>query len=109
MPRNNSNSNTKKKTSSKKQNNIKETKTQKKDKQRKRPVTINAATTQTKPYFAKQPKDVYGSSYEYRMSQLCANDILKECPSTIRPEQYLCNYVTEQYGLLGWCRRVIVE
>ena len=89
--------------------NFKETKAQKKEKQRRKPPTVNATSAKTKPFFAKQPKDKYGDPYEYKMSRACANEILKECPSTVRPEQYLCDFVTEQYGLLGWCQRVLIE
>ena len=89
--------------------NFKETKNQKKEKQRRKPPTVNVTSAQTKPYFAKRPKDKYGDPYEYKMSRLCANEILKECPSTVRPEQYLCDFVTEQYGIMGWCTRVIIE
>lgn len=86
-----------------------DTKAQKKEKQRRKPPTLNITSAKTKPFFAKQPKDKYGDPYEYKMSRLCANEILKECPSNVRPEQYLCDFVTEQYGIMGWCTRVIIE
>lgn len=71
--------------------------------------TVKATTATTKPFFAKQPKNSTGYPYEYKMSRLCANEILRNCPSTVKPMQYLCDYVTEQYGLMGWCQRVIIE
>ena len=89
--------------------NFKDGKNQKKNKKGWRPPVVNADSGKTKPFYAKQPKDKYGDPYEYKMSRLCANEILKECPSNIKPQQYLCDFVTEQYGLLGWCQRVIIE
>lgn len=120
MPRNNGNTPDKKKNNFKNQKEtvgkypkknyaLKETKAQKKEKQRRRPPTMNATSGKTKLYFAKRPEDRYGDPYEYKMSRFCANEILRECPNTVRPEQYLCDFVTEQYGLLGWCQRVIIE
>lgn len=79
-----------------------------KKKNNQKPPTVNA-TTKKDAFVAKRPEGVYGRAYEYRMSKLCANEILKECPSRIRPQQYLCDFVTEQYGLMGWCCRVIIE
>ena len=87
----------------------KDNKNQRKEEQRKRPPTVNADSGKTKPFIAKKPEGKYGAPYEYKMSKLCANEILKECPSRIKPQQYLCDFVTEQYGLLGWCCKVIVE
>ena len=73
-----------------------------------KPPTVKATTKDDK-FMAKKPAGVYGRAYEYKMPRACANDILRECPSRTNPQQYLCDYVTEQYGLLGWCCRVIVE
>ena len=74
-----------------------------------RPPTVKPTSGKTKPFIGKQPEGKYGPAYEYKMSRGAANEILKECPSSIKPEQYLCNFVTEQYGLMGWCQRVIIE
>lgn len=51
-----------------------------------------------------------GRTYEYKMSPLCARDILKDRKGDDAkkdPQQYLCEYVTEQYGLLGTCIKVL--
>lgn len=68
-----------------------------------------SANNKVKLFFAKKPENIYGDPYEYQMSRECANDILKECPKNIHPQQYLCDFVTEQYGLIGWCQRVIIK
>lgn len=50
-----------------------------------------------------------GGQFEYKMPTGLYNDLLKECKKTKGGEAqtYLCNYVNEQYGLLGTCVRVI--
>lgn len=81
-----------------------------KSKQRKQAPTLTpTAATKQKPFLAKKPADKYGDPFEYKMSLACANDILRECPAKTRPEQYLCDYINEEYGLIGWCQRVIIE
>ena len=43
---------------------------------------------------------------EYVMSPECATDILATRNKSEQkgdPQQYLCNYVNEQYGLMGYC------
>lgn len=54
--------------------------------------------------------NVEGRAYEYKMSAECARNILKDRKGNDakkNPQQYLCEYVTEQYGLLGTCIRVL--
>ena len=54
--------------------------------------------------------NVEGRAYEYKMSAECAKNILKNrsgSDAKKNPQQYLCEYVTEQYGLLGTCIRVL--
>ena len=72
------------------------------------PPQVKADNGKTKPFIAKCPPGKCGPAYEYKMSRECANDILKECPSHTKPQQYLCDYVNEQYGLLGYCCKVII-
>lgn len=53
---------------------------------------------------------VEGRAYEYKMSAECAKAILKDRKGNDakkNPQQYLCEYVTEQYGLLGTCVKVL--
>ena len=53
--------------------------------------------------------DAIGPFYEYTMSKECVKDILsdrKGQDAKKHPAQYLCEYVTEQYGLKGTCVRV---
>lgn len=53
---------------------------------------------------------VEGRAYEYKMSAECAKNILKNrsgMDAKKNPQQYLCEYVTEQYGLLGTCIKVL--
>ena len=54
--------------------------------------------------------NVEGRAYEYKMSAECARNILKDRKGNDakkNPQQYLCEYVTEQYGLLGTCVKVL--
>lgn len=54
--------------------------------------------------------NVEGRAYEYKMSAECARNILKDRKGNDakkNPQQYLCEYVTEQYGLLGTCIKVL--
>ena len=115
MPRNDGNkspsketnkNNSKKPTNKGFQNNFRKPNDKKKGNQK--PPTVKPSTGH-ETFYAKRPAENYGRAYEYKMSRLCANEILKECPSRIKPQQYLCDYVTEQYGLMGWCCRVIIE
>ena len=117
MPRNDGNktqskatnkNNTKKPTNKGLQNNFGKPNDKNKKKNGQKPPTVKA-TTSFDTFVAKKPADKFGRAYEYKMSRLCANEILKECPSRMKPQQYLCDYVTEQYGLLGWCCKVIIE
>ncbi len=89
--------------------NYKMTKAQKKENQRHKPPTLNVTSAKTKVYYAKKPLDKYGDPFEYKMSKETANELLKECPTSIRPEQYLCDIINDEYGLRGWCQRVIIE
>lgn len=78
-------------------------------KKNKRNYTAPASVTKkAKKYVADRPEGVYGDPYEYKMSAECANDILRDAPRKVHPQAYLCQYVTEQYGLLGYCQSVII-
>jgi hypothetical protein len=57
------------------------------------------------------PTDAIGPFYEYTMSKECAADTLRDRrgeDAKKHPAQYLCEFVTEQYGLKGTCVRVNV-
>ena len=110
MPRNDGNTEKKKNNYTKNQKgnlkrNFKENNNKRNKRQWRAPI-VKADSGNTKPFIAKRPEDRYGDPYEYSMSRTCANDILKECPKNIKPQQYLCDFVTEQYGIMGYCQRV---
>lgn len=81
----------------------------KKNLKRNKKVTAPIQTTKAKKFVADMPEGKYGPAYEYKMCRSDANDILKECSLKVKPEQYLCDYVTDQYGLRGWCCGVIIS
>lgn len=105
MPRNDGQSKRPNQDNQKPRNSKENRKNQKKTKKFFQPVQ----TTQAKKFVAKMPEGRYGPAYEYKMNRVDANDVLRECPLTMKPEQYLCDYVTEQYGLRGWCCGVIID
>ena len=80
-----------------------------KNEQRKKTPIAAPTNVKAKPFIGKQPVDRYGAPFEYKMSIESANDILRECPKNVRPEQFLCDFVNNEHGLKGWCCRVIVE
>ena len=53
-----------------------------------------------------------GKNFEYKMSKGCAENILTDPITGKRlpgdPAKILCDFVNEQYGLLGTCVSVIV-
>jgi hypothetical protein len=56
----------------------------------------------------------YGNAYycdiEYKMSKLMASELLKTrkgAEQNMRPQQFLCKIVNEQFGVKGNCVRVI--
>ena len=61
-------------------------------------------TKKKKFYEPQQPAHMdKPGSFTYRMSKECANDILKARKGDdfrMSPQQFLCQYVNEQYGLL---------
>ena len=44
---------------------------------------------------------------EYKMSKEMAKMYLKNCPKNVKPQDYLCQIVDEQFGLKEKCIRVI--
>lgn len=51
-------------------------------------------------------------SIEYKMSDAMARELLKTRKGEeikMRPNDFLCKVVNEQFGLLGECKRVIRE
>lgn len=76
---------------------------------KKKPNT-HFASEQTARYF--YPKDSYvGKEYvEYRMPKASIIDLLNnrnKLEQKINPQKYLCDYVNNEYGLMGYCVRVI--
>ena len=56
-----------------------------------------------------KPTDAIGPFYEYQMSKESAKAILsdrKGVDAKKDARQYLCEYVTDQYGLMGTCVKV---
>ncbi len=67
-----------------------------------------SVSKKAKKYIADRPEGVSGDPYEYKMSAECAKDILRDAPKKVHPQAYLCQYITEQYGLRGYCQSVII-
>ena len=53
--------------------------------------------------------DVCAGVVEYTMSKLMADEIIKASKSQKTPQEILCEYVNSQYGLKGYCVKVIVD
>ena len=53
--------------------------------------------------------DVWAGVVEYTMSKLMADEIIKASKSQKTPQEILCEYVKSQYGLKGYCGKVIVD
>lgn len=51
--------------------------------------------------------DVMKGIVEYKMSKETAEIILKADKTKKAPQEVLCDYVNTQYGLLGYCVRVL--
>ena len=76
----------------------------------KKKVNTHFASEQTARYF--YPKDSYaGKEYvEYRMPKASIIDLLNnrnKLEQKINPQKYLCDYVNNECGLMGYCVRVI--
>ena len=52
---------------------------------------------------------IYRELIEFRMSKTCADDILRDADKTKSKQENLCNFVNTQYGLKGYCVRVLVD
>ena len=75
----------------------------------KKPNVKQAQAVRAKRQYV-QPKEIRaGGEFEYKMPIITYNDLLKECKKERGgdAQTYLCNYVNEQYYLLGTCVRVI--
>ena len=55
------------------------------------------------------PTYASGRPYEYKMPKGLAEFYLKQKPSNMKPMEFLCEVVTKEFGLLGWCCKVIIE
>lgn len=45
---------------------------------------------------------------EYKMDKALANQLIRQDNKKRRPQEVLCDYVNTEYGLLGYCVRVII-
>ena len=52
---------------------------------------------------------IYRELVEFRMSKACADDILRDADKTKSRQENLCEFVNTQYGLKGYCVRVLVD
>ena len=55
------------------------------------------------------PADVYAEPIEYKMSKQMADGIIKDAKGKGNPQVLLCDFVNTQFGLKGYCVRVIVS
>lgn len=55
------------------------------------------------------PTYASGRPYEYKMPKGLAEFYLKQKPANMKPMEFLCEVVTKEFGLLGWCCKVIIE
>lgn len=55
------------------------------------------------------PAYASGHSYEYKMPKDMAKFYIKQKPVNMKPMEFLCEVVTKEFGLLGWCCKVIIE
>lgn len=58
-------------------------------------------------------KEFYQEEVSYSMSALMAKELLDQRKGVeekkMRPQEYLCQVVNEQFGLKGYCIEVIIE
>lgn len=78
------------------------TNNQKKPVNKKKPAPRVDDTISMPPY-------AHGRPYEYKMPKGLAEFYLKQKPANMKPMDFLCEVVTKEFGLLGWCCKVIVE
>ena len=55
------------------------------------------------------PAYASGRPYEYKMPKGLTEFYLKQKPANMKPMEFLCEVVTKEFGLLGWCCKVIIE
>ena len=55
------------------------------------------------------PAYASGRPYKYKMSKSLAEFYLKQKPANMKPMEFLCGVVTKEFGLLGWCYKIIIE
>lgn len=53
--------------------------------------------------------DFCGRTFEYKMPQEMADDILRDDKSKGSAQEVLCEYVNSQFGLLGYCVKVLIS
>lgn len=79
---------------------------------RKKIKTTNKNNTKVKKRnieMVAKPAGATGAPFEYKMPAAMAAFYLKNKPKNIKPMEFLCDIVTDCYGLIGWCCRVIIE
>lgn len=73
-----------------------------------------ASTTDIRYFYPKTYEDMWPHAgfIEYKMSPATIKDLLtnrNKLEEKVDPQKYLCDYVNEQCGLMGYCVRVITE
>ena len=53
--------------------------------------------------------EVCAGTIEYKMSKGMADEIIKVAKSKKTPQEILCNYVNSEFGLKGFCVKVLVD
>lgn len=68
-----------------------------------------AAATDIRYYYPKTWEEMWPHRgfIEYKMSPEMIADVLNDVKKNVDPQKYLCDYVNDQYGLMGYCVRVI--
>ena len=55
------------------------------------------------------PHDNFKGLIEYKMSKEMAENILRDAKGKGNPQEILCDFVNTQYGLMGYCVKVLVN
>lgn len=55
------------------------------------------------------PPEICSGVIEYKMGRLMASTIIQEAKSNRQPQEILCDYVNNNFGLKGYCIKVIID
>ena len=75
----------------------------------------NTRPSKNSDYGSKNPNagvkapDVCAGTIEYKMSKGLADEIIKSAKNKKSPQEILCDYVNAQFGLKGYCVKVLVD